>query len=427
MFISMYSKLGWASFCMNYCINAPWHEGNQFVALLRCNESPGCFDSGLQVTCIAGSVFLIFLLTIPHIFSMGFRSGEFAGQSSTVTPWSSNQLLVPLAVWAGACCPAGIWNQHLHKACQQKEAWSAINFPGRWLRWLWTSENTTDQHQQMTWQPKSSLTVETSHGTSSNMDSVPLHSSSRLWDLDFQMKCKIYFHLKRGLSGATVQFFFSLAQVRCFWWCFCFRSDLVALFLKTSECGDSWWTDSSFSSLLVKLSQVFESALLDSILKLAVFPVACATFSYLMYSFQSTLHLICVDAALCEEPNLSVMTLCDLPSLWKLSMIVFGTTAKSTVFHIIVVSKNKRYPKFILYGWTFIDTQMYILEYLEILKFWLSWAVSSNHKKKKKIPLKCFTLHVMILKYMKVSLFETFSRYSNFFRCTCILIPPNLG
>ncbi len=32
----------------------------------------------------------------------GFRSGEFAGQSNTVTPWSLNQLLVPLAVWAGA-------------------------------------------------------------------------------------------------------------------------------------------------------------------------------------------------------------------------------------------------------------------------------------------------------------------------------------
>ncbi len=39
-----------------------------------------------------------------------------------------------------------------------------------------------------------------------------------------------------------------------------------------------WWTDSSFSPLLVKLSQVFESALLDSILKLAVIPVACAPF-----------------------------------------------------------------------------------------------------------------------------------------------------
>ncbi len=74
---------------------------------------------------------------------------------------------------------------------------------------------------------------------------------------------------KRTLDHwATVQFFFSLAQVRCFWQCFCFRSGLVALFLKMSKRGDSWCTldDSSFSSLLVKLSQVFESALLDSIL-----------------------------------------------------------------------------------------------------------------------------------------------------------------
>ncbi len=77
---------------------------------------------------------------------------------------------------------------------------------------------------------------------------------------------------------ATVQFFFSTAQVRCFWRCFCFRSGLVALFLKMSEHGDSWCTDSSFSPLLVKLSQVFESALLDCILKLAVIPVACAHF-----------------------------------------------------------------------------------------------------------------------------------------------------
>ncbi len=33
----------------------------------------------------------------PNRFSMGFRSGEFAGQSSTPTPWSFNQLLVLLA------------------------------------------------------------------------------------------------------------------------------------------------------------------------------------------------------------------------------------------------------------------------------------------------------------------------------------------
>ncbi len=125
----------------------------------------------------------------------------------------------------------------------------------------------------MTWQPKSSLTVETSHWTSSNMDAVPLHSSSRLWDLDLQMKCNIYFHLKRGL-WTTVQFFFSLAQVRSFWCCLWFRSGLEALFLKMSERGDSWCPDSSFSSLFVKLSKVFESPLLDS----KAIPVAWAPF-----------------------------------------------------------------------------------------------------------------------------------------------------
>ncbi len=122
----------------------------------------------------------------------------------------------------------------------------------------------------MTWQPKSSLTVETSHWTSSNMDSVPLHSSSSSTLPPFQMKWQIYFNLKIGLLTTKQQLFFSLAQVRCFWRCFWFRSGLVALFLKMSERGDSWCTDSSFSSLLVKLSQVFESALLDSILKLVV-------------------------------------------------------------------------------------------------------------------------------------------------------------
>ncbi len=61
--------------------------------------------------------------------------------------------------------------------------------------------------------------------------------------------------------------------------------------------------------------------------------------------------------------------------------------------------------------------------------FWLSWAVSSNHKIKTKKLLKCFTLHAMNLKYMKVSLFEitykkkwTFSRHSNLLRCTCIFM-----
>ncbi len=87
-------------------------------------------------------------------------------------------------------------------------------------------------------------------------------------------------------------------------------------------------------------------------------PCCLCTFSYPISSFQSTLHLICFDTALLEQPLLSVMPLCDLPSLWRVSMIVFWTIAKSAVFPIIVVSKNKRYPEFILYGCSFIETQI---------------------------------------------------------------------
>ncbi len=182
-------------------ITSSMRRGMEVISLwhsLGVMEAQVALIAAFRSSAQLGLVSLIFLLTIPHRLSIGFRSGEFAGQSSTVTPchWTSFWYL-----WqcGQVPSPAGKWNQHLHKACQQKEAWSALKCPGRWLRWLWTSENTVEQHQQMTWQPKPSLTVETSHWTSSNMDSVPLHSSSRLWDLDFQMKCKIYFHLKRGL------------------------------------------------------------------------------------------------------------------------------------------------------------------------------------------------------------------------------------
>ncbi len=102
MFIYMHSILGWASFCMNYCINAAWHRGNQPVALLRCNEAQVALIAAFRSSALLGLVSLVFFLAILHRYSMGFRSGEFAGQSSTVTPWSLNQLLVPLAVCAGA-------------------------------------------------------------------------------------------------------------------------------------------------------------------------------------------------------------------------------------------------------------------------------------------------------------------------------------
>ncbi len=43
-------------------------------------------------------------------------------------------------------------------------------------------------------------------------------------------------------------------------------------------------------------------------------PCCLCTFSFPISSFQSTMHLICFDTALLEQPPLTVMTLCDLPS-----------------------------------------------------------------------------------------------------------------
>ncbi len=83
---------------------------------------------------LLGLVSLIFLLTIPHRFSMGFRSGEFAGQSSTVTPWSLNQLLVPLAVWAGAKFLLENEISISIKLVSRRKHGSALKFPGRRLR-----------------------------------------------------------------------------------------------------------------------------------------------------------------------------------------------------------------------------------------------------------------------------------------------------
>lgn len=101
-------------------------------------------------------VSLILLLTATQRFSMGFMSGEYTGQSGTVRPWPLNQLLVSLAVWA-----------------EGSIKYSRMS----WLRAALTGlEKWVDQHQQMTRQPTSSLTVETSRWNSGTMDSGILSS-----------------------------------------------------------------------------------------------------------------------------------------------------------------------------------------------------------------------------------------------------------
>ncbi len=82
MLISMHLILGWASFCMNYCINAAWHGDNQPVALLRCNEARVALIAAFRSSELLGLVSLIFLLTIDNLWQWFSKCGTLTTSSS---------------------------------------------------------------------------------------------------------------------------------------------------------------------------------------------------------------------------------------------------------------------------------------------------------------------------------------------------------
>ncbi len=231
-----------------------------------------------------------FLFTIPHRFSMGLRSGEFAGQLRTGIPWSLNQVLVALALCAGAKS-WWKWNLHLHKDGQQQEAWSALKHPGIRLCWPWTSENTVDQHQQITWHPKPSLTVETYTGPQATwilwLSSLPPDSGT----LISKGNAKFTFireHNFGPLSSSPVETLLTLSVVQE--WLDTRNATAETHVLHTSVRSGSWSTDSSCSPLFVNLPHIFEWVLFHNPLQGAVIPIACTLFFYHIFSFPSPLY-----------------------------------------------------------------------------------------------------------------------------------------
>ncbi len=120
---------------------------------------------------------------------------------------------------------------------------------------------------------------------------------------------------KRTLDHwATVQFFFSLAQVRCFW-LFLFQKWFGSPF---PEDVWAWWLLLHWLQLHFTPCEALPSVWISfawQCSQACCHPCCLCNFSYSISSFQSTLNLICFDTALLEQPHLSVMTLCDLPSL----------------------------------------------------------------------------------------------------------------
>ncbi len=137
----------------------------------------------------------------------------------------------------------------------------------------------------MTWHPKPSLTVETLHWTSSNVDSVSLLSSSRLWDPDFQRNAKFTFireHNFGPLSSSPVLFVFS--QARRFWRCLLFSGLTQGMRqLKPMSCIRLCVVVlEALTPAAVHLCEsphIFEWVLFHNPLQGAVIPIACTLFS----------------------------------------------------------------------------------------------------------------------------------------------------
>ncbi len=98
----------------------------------------------------------------------------------------------------------------------------------------------------------------------------------------------------------------------------------VAKFLDTSVCGGSWcWPKLLNTFCLTILIRLRFSRLVVHL--------------FLPHFFLPLNFLLtCLDTAIYEQPASLAMNVCGLPSLWRVSMIVFWTTVRSAVFPMIV-------------------------------------------------------------------------------------------
>ncbi len=250
----MYSILGRGSFCFNCCLNSAFRGGDQFVALLRWFGSPGFFDSGLQLIWIYWFLVshFIFLLIIPHRFSMGFRSGEFAGQSSTPTFGAFGsvgrcQILLEneISIFKKLVSRRkhGVLQNVLVNGCSdvgfQKTQWTNTS------RW-----HCTPNHHRL-WKLNTGLQATWAMSFSTLLpDSRTLVSKwntklALIWKEDFGPlgNSPVLLLLSPGKTPLTIT---------------------VAKFLDTSVCGGSWCLDPSLSPILVKFTHILESILLDN-------------------------------------------------------------------------------------------------------------------------------------------------------------------
>ncbi len=206
------------------------------------------------------------------------------------------------------------------------------------------------------------------------LSTLPPDSGTLIYKLN--AKCTFIWKEDFGpLSNSPVLFLFSAGKM------------LLTMFLFQKGLGSSFPEDVWAWWLLIQLQFTPCEALPSVWIGFAwQYSQACGhlcclcTFSYPISSFQSTLYLICFDTALCEQPPLSVMTLCDLLSLWRVSMIVFWTIAKSAGSPLLCFQRTRDTHNLYCMDGQGLKLKCKYSNILRYSDFWLSLAVSSNHQ-----------------------------------------------
>ncbi len=235
-------------------ITASIRRGMEVISLWHCwggMEAQVSLTVAFSSSAYFGLLFLLFLLTIPHRFSMWFRSGEFAGQSST--PTSSNVKHVGHLTNFGCQIPKNeicIFNKLVsrrkHEVLQNflVNGCSDVGFQKTQCtntsRWHCTPNHLRlwklNTGLQATW----AMSFSTLPPDSRTLVSKWNTKLALIWKEDFG-----------PLGNSPVLLLLSPGKMPL--------RTTVAKFLDTSVCGGSWCPDSSLSPFLVKFTQIFES------------------------------------------------------------------------------------------------------------------------------------------------------------------------
>ncbi len=174
---------------------------------------------------------------------------------------------------------------------------------------------------------------------------------------------------KRTLDHcATVQFFFLLSPGKMLLTMFLFQKWLSSPF---PEDVWAWWLLMHWLQLQSTPCDALPSVWIGFTWQHSQAPCCLWTFSYPISSFQSTLHLICFDIALLEQPPLSVMT------LW-LTLFVEGVSDRlldhrqvSSILHYCGFKEQEIPRMYTVWMEIYWNRIIYIIcKYSNILRYW---------------------------------------------------------